>query len=293
MIVDSHVHIWAPHCAERPWPDPAAKFHTAYPGINDYGMTKQMLIAAMDRATVDRAILIPPSWEGHYNDLALDAVQSYPDRFAIMGRVFLEQPMTDAQFIHWRRQQGILGVRCIFRSQRYQQLLYDGTFNWFWRMVSRHGLPVTVMMPGMQDAAFMIQRLLKAYPDLKLSLDHLNIHSPDENHITTQIKQFSELAHYRNFAVKTSAVPSWSQNSYPFHDTQAYLKPLFNAFGPQRMFWGSDFTRLKVDYLSAVNQFSEAIDWIPKKDLEWVMGRGICEWLGWQCPPQNRSLASL
>lgn len=284
MIVDSHVHIWAPHCAERPWPNPAAKPHTAYPGISDHGMTKQMLIAAMNTAGVDRAILIPPSWEGHYNDLALDAVQTYPDRFAIMGRVFLERPMTDAEFIQWRQQPGILGVRCIFRSQRYQQLLVDGHFSWFWRMASRHGLPVTVMMPGMTNAASIIRYLLRTYPDLKLSLDHVNIRGADKNHVSSQIEQFSALAHHNNFAVKASAVPSWSQNPYPFDDTHTHLKRLFDAFGPQRMFWGSDITRLDVSYCSSVDQFTAAIDWIPKKDLESVMGRGVCEWLGWHYP---------
>lgn len=282
MIVDSHIHIWAPHRTDRPWPNPqTARPHKAYPGISEYGMSKQMLVAAMDNAGVNRGILIPPSWEGHYNDLALDAVQTYPDRFAIMGRIFLEQPMTDAQFTQWRQQPGILGVRCIFHSPRYQQLLCDGQFTWFWKMVSCHGVPVTMMMPGMKNAALIIQGLLKNYPELKLSLDHLNIQSADRNHVTTQIEQFSALAHYNNFAIKTSAVPSWSQDSYPFHDTQVHLKQLFDAFGPQRMFWGSDFTRLDVDYRSAVGQFSEALDWIHKKDLEWVMGRGICKWLGW------------
>jgi predicted TIM-barrel fold metal-dependent hydrolase len=136
----------------------------------------------------------------------------------------------------------------------------------------------------MKNAALIIHGLLKTYPDLKLSLDHLNIQGADRNHVTAQIKQFSALAHYNNFAIKTSAVPSWSQDPYPFHDTQVHLKQLFDSFGPQRMFWGSDFTRLDVDYRSAVGQFGEVLDWIHKKDLEWVMGRGVCEWLGWHYP---------
>ena len=283
MIVDAHVHIWAPYCAERPWPNPAAaKPHTAYPGVSERGMTKQMLIAAMDGAGVDRAILIPPSWEGHYNDLALDAVNCFPDRFAIMGRIFLERPMSDDQFILWRQQQGILGVRCIFHSQRYQQLLRDGGFDWFWPMAERHQVPVTLMLPGMESAWVFIQQLLEKYPTLKLSLDHLNIQRADAEHIALQIKHWCALAKYENFAVKTSAVPSWSQEPYPFRDTHDYLQQVFDAFGPQRMFWGSDFTRLEVSYRSAVRQFVEDINWLSNSDVEWVMGRGICNWLGWR-----------
>lgn len=282
MIVDSHVHIWAPHCADRPWPNPqTAKPHKAYPGISEHGMSKQMLVAAMDAAGVNRAILIPPSWEGHYNDLALDAVQSYPERFAVMGRIFLEEPMPEAQFNLWRQQQGIVGVRCIFHSPRYQQLLCDGAFDWFWQIAANNKLPVTLMMPSLKNAALIIEHLLKTFPELKLSLDHVNIQGADKDQVATQVKQFSALAHYDNFAIKTSAVPSWSQESFPFKDTHDHLKRLFDAFGPQRMFWGSDFTRLDVDYRRAVCQFTEAMNWLDGRDLEWVMGRGVCEWLSW------------
>ncbi|MDZ4263153.1 MAG: amidohydrolase family protein, partial [Pseudomonadota bacterium] len=230
---------------------------------------------------VDRAILIPPSWEGHYNDLALDAVNSFPDRFAVMGRIFLEHPMNDDQFMLWRQQQGILGVRCIFHSQNYQRMLLNGNFDWLWPLAERHSVPLSVMMPRMENAADVIKTLLRKYPDLKITLDHLNIHSAGKSHIAQQVKQFSALAGFPNFAIKASAVPRWSQEPYPFYDTHDYLKRLFDTFGPQRMFWGSDFTRLEVNYRSAVCQFIEEIDWMDCSSLQWVMGRGICEWLGW------------
>jgi hypothetical protein len=30
--------------------------------------------------------------------------------------------------------------------------------------------------------------------------------------------------------------------------------------------------------------FTEELPWLRGDDLEWVMGRGICEWLGWPLP---------
>ena len=46
----------------------------------------------MKIAGVDRVILVPPSWEGYRNDYALEAAQKYPDRFAVMGKVPLNDP---------------------------------------------------------------------------------------------------------------------------------------------------------------------------------------------------------
>lgn len=281
-IVDSHVHIWAPHRVDRPWPRvETAKPHTSYMGTARYGMTKEMLVVAMDSAGVDRTVLIPPSWEGHYNDLALDAVKHFPHRFAVMGRIFLEKPMSQEEFDLWRNEQGMLGIRCIFHSARYQQLLVDGSFDWLWPLAEKNNMPISVMMPGMDNAREILEKLLRTYPALKISLDHLNIQNSDVSHIDRNVAQFSSLAKYQNFAVKTSAVPSWSKQDYPFRDTHDYLKKLFDVFGPDRMFWGSDFTRLNIHYRIAVCQFVDGLEWLRGSDLQSVMGRGICKWLNW------------
>jgi len=28
--------------------------------------------------------------------------------------------------------------------------------------------------------------------------------------------------------------------------------------------------------------FTEELSWLKAEDLDWVMGRGVCEWLGWK-----------
>jgi len=28
--------------------------------------------------------------------------------------------------------------------------------------------------------------------------------------------------------------------------------------------------------------FTDEIDWLSGEDLEWIMGRTLCEWLGWR-----------
>jgi predicted TIM-barrel fold metal-dependent hydrolase len=82
LIVDTQVHIWASHTPARPWPaDGVGRAHCAE------ALTADALIGRMDAAGVDRAIFVPPSWEGERNDLALDAARRYPERFAIMGRL--------------------------------------------------------------------------------------------------------------------------------------------------------------------------------------------------------------
>jgi hypothetical protein len=50
------------------------------------------------------------------------------------------------------------------------------------------------------------------------------------------------------------------------------------------MFWGTDYSRLPCSYREAITMFTEEIPWFSGEDKEWIMGRGLCEWLGWELP---------
>ena len=47
---------------------------------------RTICLKEMDAAGVARVVIVPPSWEGDRNDLALEAARLHPDRFAVMGR---------------------------------------------------------------------------------------------------------------------------------------------------------------------------------------------------------------
>src|SRR5436190_3589456 len=81
LIVDAQVHIWDADTPERPWPASGrSRPHRPLP------FSKDDLLHEMDAAGVARVVIVPPSWEGDRNDLALAAAQRHPDRFAVMGR---------------------------------------------------------------------------------------------------------------------------------------------------------------------------------------------------------------
>src|SRR5437899_3175302 len=73
LIVDAQVHIWGADSRDRPWPPGRA--HQAQ---KPYPVTRDLVLAGMKEAGVDRAVLVPPSWEGDRNDLALAAPRRCP-----------------------------------------------------------------------------------------------------------------------------------------------------------------------------------------------------------------------
>jgi len=40
-------------------------------------------------------------------------------------------------------------------------------------------------------------------------------------------------------------------------------------------------TGIPCTYRQAVTLFTEELPWLTGADLEWVMGRALCDWLGW------------
>ena len=276
-IVDSQVHIWGADTPDRPWPPGRA--HQAQ---KPFPVTKDMLLGEMEAAGVSRVVLVPPSWEGNRNDLALEAARLHPDRFAVMGRLALERPESRALVADWRKQPGMLGMRFTFHTDVSRPWLADGTAEWLWAAAERAGIPLMVLVPGSLDA---LDRIAGRHPDLKLVIDHVGLRVGGKAPSAfTDLPAVCALAKHGNVAVKASGMPSLSADPYPFRDLHPHIRQLVDAFGPRRTFWGTDLTRMPCTYRECVTLFTEELPWLKGADLEWVMGRGVCEWLGWPLP---------
>ena len=136
-----------------------------------------------------------------------------------------------------------------------------------------------VFMPGALDQ---LDRIAARHPNLKLVLDHvgLRVHRKGSQAFD-DLPAVCALAKHPNLAVKASGLPALSTERYPFRDVQPYIRTIFDAFGPRRTFWGTDLTRMPCTYYECITLFTEHLPWLQGEDLAWVMGRSVCEWLGW------------
>src|ERR1041384_8622606 len=107
MIVDAQAHLWKAESPDGKWV-PGRKPQLPEP------FTIEKLVPLMDEAGVERAVIVPPSWPGDRNDYGLEAVNRYPHRFAVMGRVPLQNPQSVALLPKWKEKPGMKGVRGTF-----------------------------------------------------------------------------------------------------------------------------------------------------------------------------------
>jgi predicted TIM-barrel fold metal-dependent hydrolase len=242
-------------------------------------LTAEKLLEKMDAAGVARAILVPPSWEGDRNDVVLAAAHRYPERFAVMGRISLEAPASRDEFLLLTRTRGMLGLRFTFHTPEQQKLLTGGAADWLWPAAAAAGVPLMVHPPHCLD---LIEAVAARYPNLRLVIDHLGLVRPKVDHEAfAHLSDLLVLAKRPNIAVKASAVTDYSSEPYPFPILQSYLRQVFDAFGPKRMFWGSDISRLRHPYRQLITLFTEELAWLGEDDKARIMGRGLCEWLNW------------
>ena len=234
----------------------------------------------MDEAGVDAALIHPPAgWDPDSNALAIEAARKYPDRFAIMGNFPLENP-DNRKLIHgWRKQPGMMGLRWPLLLEEHQKWLYDGSLDWLWPAAEKEGLPLA-MMGGLFLPKF--REIAERHPGLKMILDHcgLNRHGRDAEAFV-HLDELVALAQLPNVAVKATGAPHYSTEPYPFRNIHDGLHRIFDAYGPKRMFWGTDITRMPCSYRQCVTFFTEELPWLKGADLEDVMGRALCDWIGW------------
>jgi predicted TIM-barrel fold metal-dependent hydrolase len=272
IIIDSQVHVWPPDRPDRRL-GPGHDERTPY--------SYEQLLADMDRAGVDRAVLVPPSIDRNRNDYALEAVRKYPDRFAVMGKVDLQRGGGKDVLKGWRDQPGMLGVRLTFHRDADRPWLSDGTADWFWPEAAFHDIPVMVHAP---ERLAEIGEIAERYPELRVIIDHMGFaRATMDDAAGPAVERLNALAQYPNVFVKVSALPAFSTEPYPFKNLHEPLRRVIEAFGARRAFWGSDITRVpkSCSYRQVVTQFTEELDFLSADDLDWIMGRGLAECLRW------------
>lgn len=270
-IIDAQVHVWAKHTPARPWIDGGVSY--AHRGDGD--LMPEELLREMDEAGVDKALLVSPTWEGNRNDLVLDAVERWPDRFRAIGRFQLDAPNI-SELQSWAGDPRIVAGRTVFINHT-SELLSDATTNWIWETASEIGLPMMIYAP------FKYQEVLDVatrYPDLRIAICHLGLKtSLRDQEILAEVEKLLPLSDAPNISVKVSSLPSFTTDAYPFEFLHDPIRRVISAFGAERAFWGSDLSRLRGSYTDCKDLFLHRLDFLTDEQRAQVLGDALEHWI--------------
>lgn len=264
-IIDAQVHIWRKGTATPP--------HLTTPYLAEDA------IRDMNAAGIDGALLHPPaSWDPDSNEQAIEAVEAHPGRFAILGNPPLDLPDSAELIASWKHRSGMLGYRFYFNKPYNRTWPTDGSLDWLWAAAEKAETPLALLAG---DWLPLLGEIAERHPRLKLTVDHMGaLRGAKGDAAFPNMHELTALARHPNIAVKLTGGPFYADDAYPFMSLHKPYRAMYDAFGPSRLFWGTDITKMPCSWQQCVDHFRE-IDWIPDTDKKLIMGDAVCDWFGW------------
>jgi predicted TIM-barrel fold metal-dependent hydrolase len=198
---------------------------------------------AMDAVGVDRALAVTS--EAFINL----AHERCPGRFPGVNTFWHTNPDLGAEARRIRKHPAMVAGRALvgdFVNARMRPEFAAGVFDPLYAAAAEVGLPIFNSTHG--GCAHMAT-IAERHPSLTLIIDHIGVAqhpvSPPETMKWAPFEDLLALARYPNIHVKLCGAPLLSQENYPYADLWPNLNRMFDAFGYERVLWGSDYTRLR------------------------------------------------
>jgi predicted TIM-barrel fold metal-dependent hydrolase len=263
-VIDPHVHVWKSD-PQYPWAKELAK-----PPEKD--ATPEMLLELMKGAGVEKTVIIQYigyRWDNRY---AADTLKKYPQYFRGVCRVDPESPEAPDDLSRLTEENGFHGVRISPGADARGDWIRGPLMLPLWRRCDQLKVPMTVLAPvaRMPDVA----RLVGSFSDLTVVIDHM-ADSPLAQ--PKELEKLLALKRYPKVFVKVSHTWSLSKQDYPYRDSQAQVKRLYDGFGPQRLMWGTDWPLVEgyCGYAKALALVRDEMGFLNEEDKSWMLSRTV------------------
>ena len=261
MIIDSHLHVWA---------DDGSKFPFATPSIPNRKASVEYLMGRMTEAGVDRAVIVQPrlySWDNRY---LADCLRRFPGRFAAMGLVNPKSPDGPDRLEKLVKEHGFGGLRLELGWESNLNDFFGPDREPLWRRAEQLGVCFGIL--GSSKDHSCVGPMTERFPGVNIVLDHLGGVPLDPAEQPLLLAAVLRLASYPNVYVKVSNLQGKSNEEYLFRDTFDLVRRVYDAFGPQRLMWGTDFpgVEVKCGYGRAVDLVRKHVDFFTEDDKEWL-----------------------
>ena len=251
VIVDTHCHA-LPH-----WFEPV-----------------EVLLHQMHANGVEKALLVQV--RGQYdNRYIMECVRRFPGRFAAVVMVDTDRPDAPQALERWARE-GAEGVRLgpITRSPGSDPLA-------IWRKAAELGLPVSSLGSHQGFTSPEFAQAVRECPTLPIIVEHLGGIGWDDAPPYPKFRQLLALAQYPNVYMKIHGLGEICPRPMPFPqpmrfpNVPPFMKMAYDAFGPSRLMWGSDFPPVagREGYRNALGWTMEHLTFCSADDKAWVFGK--------------------
>lgn len=264
------------------------------PSLQDQTASEEYLLAQMEHAGIDIAVLQNTKAYGKLNDYFAESVRRFPSRLIGLAEIDELRADSESEILRLRRaveQQGLKGI--FYEALRFVEIgnlggFCDKKYDSFWRIVSELGIVVywflmTDFMPR-QSCTAQIRALsvwAERYPDIPSVVA--------QGLPVLPFREFGNEVRYPKEVLDVFKRPSlflellypiaagrlgWD---YPFPEAQVLVKRFYELFGAQKMVWGSDMPNVERNctYRQSLSYLTDYCDFIGREEMDCIVGGNL------------------
>ena len=280
--IDSHMHVWSGDVERFPFDHPYEP-NFKPPKI---AATVELLRKEMDQFGVSHCVLVQTIYHGWDNRYLARCAKTDPKRFRGHGLIDPTDPKVADKLEYWVKKHGLAGMR-------FSPIYYLGKDEWL-NAKSSHALwkkaeelkaifnffIAAPQLPKLED-------IVRRFPKLRIVIDHLARVDLKAADPLPEVKKLLALARYPNVWVKVSELGIISPSGkYPYTDTFPWVRRVYDAFGSERLLWGTGFpgaTRAQGGRPSLQEELDlirKEIPFFTAADREKILGRNAAKLWG-------------
>jgi L-fuconolactonase len=278
--IDAHQHFWKLSRGDYGWltQDLPKLYRDFLP---------EHLAPLLERSGVDRTIVVQAAPSDAETQFLLQLSAATPFVAGVVGWTDLESPGAAEKIAELLRQERLLGLRPMVQDLPDDEWLLRSTIAPAIEAMQCARLRFDALVKPRHLPALL--RFLERYPDLPVVVDHGAKPAIASGEIKEWAAQMRAIARNTPAFCKVSGLATEAGPQWTAATLQPYVDVLIDAFGPQRLMWGSDWPvlheaydpkRNPAPYQSWLDAASTLTAHLLPGEREWIFGGSAAAFYG-------------
>ncbi|MEO1971472.1 MAG: amidohydrolase family protein, partial [Pirellulaceae bacterium] len=287
-IIDTHMHVWADNPQRYPFPHPYVEDFKRPP----QKATVEMLMNDMDKSGCTHSVLVQVIYHGWDNTYVADCAKRFPNRLKAHGLIDPTDAKVADKMEFWMKEHGLHGMR--FSAIYYRDGKHGGD-GWInarhthrlWQKAEELGAVFNFFIAPTQLPK--LEKMVQDHPTVPVVIDHFSQTDLGAEDPEPDFRLLLSMARHANVWVKISELSSVSKSGkYPFTDAYPYVKRVYEAYGPDRLLFGTGYpgsARAAYKRPSLINEIDlirKTIPFFTPLDREKILGRNAAQLWGFK-----------
>ena len=271
MRIDSHQHFWNYNPVEYGWiNDDLSKIKRDF--------TPADLFEELHNNGFDGSIAVQARQSLEETEWLLQLADEHEFIFGVVGWVDLQSDDLEKQLERFIDNRKFVGVRHVVQDEPDDQFVLGEDFLDGISLLNKFSLTYDILVFERQLPASI--KMVEKFPEQKFVLDHIAKPRIKEKIVDDWKEQIEIMSQYPNVLCKLSGMlteADWV--SWKMDDFKLYLDVVFEAFGTERLMFGSDWPvcRLAGNYGDTVRLVESYISGFSKQEKEAIMGKNAID----------------